>query len=65
MNNPLIINLFNADSMIKGARDNIQYTKDEWLLQNLSYGLKAKVASVIQPFGNYTTIKANQTYKLL
>ncbi|EDN4227956.1 hypothetical protein AIH01_004600 [Salmonella enterica subsp. enterica serovar Pomona] len=41
--------------MKNGARDTVRYTEDEWPLQNLSYGLRAKVASVIQPFGNYTT----------
>ncbi|EAA6839123.1 hypothetical protein EA576_23710 [Salmonella enterica subsp. enterica serovar Give] len=55
MNNPLVINLVNAGSLKNGARDTVRYTEDEWPLQNLSYGLRAKVASVIQPFGNYTT----------
>ncbi|CBJ91071.1 hypothetical protein XNC1_3017 [Xenorhabdus nematophila ATCC 19061] len=37
-----------------GARDTVRYTEDEWLLQNLSYWLMAKVAPVIQPSGYYT-----------
>ncbi|EDX0373997.1 hypothetical protein GTL21_004753 [Salmonella enterica] len=52
MNNHLVINLVNAGSLKNGTRDTVRYTEDEWPLQNLSYGLKAKVDSVIQPFGN-------------
>ncbi|CDH23960.1 hypothetical protein ACR71G_22570 [Xenorhabdus bovienii] len=34
-----------------GARDTVRYTEDEWLLQNLSYWLMAKIAPVTQPSG--------------
>ncbi|ECA5828774.1 hypothetical protein EL832_24760 [Salmonella enterica subsp. enterica serovar Hvittingfoss] len=55
MNNSLVINSVNADCLKNGARDTVRYTEDKWPLQNLSYGLRAKFASVIQLFGNYTT----------
>ncbi|CBJ88212.1 hypothetical protein XNC1_0124 [Xenorhabdus nematophila ATCC 19061] len=44
-----------------GARDTVRYTEDEWLLQNLSYWLMAKVAPVIRVLHYATILKANQT----
>ncbi|EHP1587796.1 TPA: hypothetical protein LCR10_004798 [Salmonella enterica subsp. enterica serovar Hvittingfoss] len=55
MNNSLVINPVNTGHLKNGGRDTVRYTEDKWPLQNLFYGLRAKFASVIQPFGNYTT----------
>lgn len=62
MNNSLVINPVNVGHLKNGARDTVRYTEDKWPLQNLSYGLRAKFASVIQPIRElhyFTTVKEN------